>query len=80
MDSAGIWGNGLLLAARSSMTCPRLRPRVSANYRLAVAVRTAYMRADEVHDQREGRSNSAPKKAAAAFKIAFARFSSAFSR
>ena len=38
------------------------------------------MHADEVHDQREGRSSSAPKKAAAAFKMPFARFSSATSR
>ena len=36
--------------------------------------------ADELHDQREGRSSSAAKKADAAFKIALARFSSAFSR
>jgi hypothetical protein len=36
--------------------------------------------ADELHDQREGRSSSAPKKAAAAFRIEFARRSSAFSR
>ena len=36
--------------------------------------------ADEVHDQWEGRSSSAAKKADAAFKIAFALLSSAFSR
>jgi len=36
--------------------------------------------ADEVHDQREGRSSSAAKKAEAAFKIEFARRSSAISR
>ena len=38
------------------------------------------MSTDEVHDQPCGRSNSAAKKADAAFKIAFARLSSAFSR
>ena len=38
------------------------------------------MLADELHDHREGRSSSAAKKADAAFKIALARFSSAFSR
>src|SRR4029077_18864783 len=38
------------------------------------------VRADELHDQREGRSSSAAKKADAAFKMALARFSSAFSR
>lgn len=36
--------------------------------------------ADEVHDHLEGRSSSAAKKLEAAFKIAFARRSSAFSR
>lgn len=36
--------------------------------------------ADELHDQREGRSSSAAKNADAAFRIAFARFSSAFYR
>ncbi len=36
--------------------------------------------ADELHDYDEGRSSSAAKKAEAAFKIAFARLSSAFSR
>jgi hypothetical protein len=35
---------------------------------------------DELHDQRDGRSSSAGKKAEAAFKMAFARLSSAFSR
>jgi hypothetical protein len=36
--------------------------------------------ADELHDDREGRSSSAAKKADAAFRIAFARLSSAISR
>lgn len=40
---------------------------------------SASVHSDELHNKRKGRSSSAPKKAAAAFSIPFARLSSAFS-
>ena len=46
----------------------------------AAAVAAALVVADKRHDHRLGRSSSAAKKADAAFKIALARFNSAFSR
>src|ERR687898_2161785 len=46
----------------------------------AAAVAAAVVGADELHDQWEGRSSSAAKKLEAAFRIALARRSSAFSR
>ena len=46
----------------------------------ALGRRVVGMLADEIHDHCPGRPSSAAKKTEAAFKIALARFSSAFSR